>query len=102
MVQFLIKSRVESLERRRNDSNKDRFYVQPDTERADGAPELPAVVHRPSIETGSHYTQVSARYAAAVHSVLTGEQTAPAAAAALERELVTLTGYRSGAPKNPQ
>jgi trehalose/maltose transport system substrate-binding protein len=102
MVQFLIKSRVESLERRRNDSNKDRFYVQPDTERADGSPELPAVVHRPSIETGSHYTQVSARYAAAVHSVLTGEQTAPAAAAALERELVTLTGYRWGAPKNPQ
>ena len=102
MIQFLIKTRVESLEKRRNESNKDRFYVQPDTERADGSPELPSVVHRPSIETGSHYTEVSARYAAAVHSVLTGKQTAAAAAAALEQELVTLTGYRPGAPKIPR
>src|SRR6185503_13766309 len=102
MIQFLIKTRVESLEKRRNESNRDRFYVQPDTERADGSPELPAVVHRPSIETGSHYTQVSARYATAVHSVLTGKQTAAAAAAALEQELVTLTGYRPGAPKTPR
>ena len=47
-------------------------------------------------------TPRSARDTRLVHSVLTGEQTAPAAAAALERELVTLTGYRSGAPKNPQ
>jgi len=100
MVQFLIKSRVESLEKRRHESSKDQFYVQPDTGRGDGSLEPQAVVHRPSIETGSKYAQVSAAYAAAVHSVLTGKQKAGAAAAALEQELVTLTGYRAGSPKN--
>jgi hypothetical protein len=35
-----------------------------------------------------------------VHSVLTGKQKANAAAAALEQELVTITGYRTGLPKN--
>jgi len=98
MVQFLIKSRVESLHKRRHESSKDQFYVQPDT--GDGSLEPQGVVHRPSIETGSKYAQVSAAYAAAVHSVLTGKQKAGAAAAALEQELVTLTGYRTGSPKN--
>ena len=100
MVQFLIKSRIESLEKRRHESSKDQFYVQPDRDLSDGSLEPQAVVHRPSIETGSKYAQVSAAYAAAVHSVLTGKQKAGAAAAALERELVTLTGYRKGSPKN--
>jgi trehalose/maltose transport system substrate-binding protein len=100
MVQFLIKSRVESLEKRRHESSKDQFYVQPDTGQRDGSRGPQAVVHRPSIETGSKYAQVSAAYAAAVHSVLTGKQRADAAAAALEQELVTLTGYRTGSPRN--
>ena len=100
MVQFLIKSRVESLEKRRRESSKDQFYVQPDTGRGDASLEPQAVVHRPSIETGSKYAQVSAAYAAAVHSVLIGKQKAGAAAAALEQQLATLTGYRTGSPKN--
>jgi hypothetical protein len=100
MVQFLIKTRVESLEKRSKESSKDQFYVPPDSQRGDGASEPQAVVHRPSIETGSQYAQVSAAYAAAVHSVLTGQQKAAEAAAALEQELVTLTGYRTGPPKN--
>ena len=100
MVQFLIRSRVESLEKRRKEPSKDRFYVQPDSERRSDSPEPQAVVHRPSIETGNKYAQVSAAYAAAVHSVLAGKQKPAAAAAALEQELVTLTGYRTGSPKN--
>jgi len=98
MVQFLIKSRVESLQKRSRESSKDQFYVQPDT--GDGLLEPQGVVHRPSIETGSKYAQVSAAYAAAVHSVLTGQQRAAAAAATLEQELVRLTGYRTGSPRN--
>jgi hypothetical protein len=100
MVQFLIKSRVESLEKRRHESSKDQFYVQPDSALGGASVESLTVVHRPSIETGSKYAQVSAAYAAAVHSVLTGKQKATTAAAALEQELVTLTGYRAGGPKN--
>ncbi len=100
MVQFLIKSRVESLATRRNEPSTDQFYVQTESEQGGTSLEPQAVVHRPSIETGNKYAQVSAAYAAAVHSVLTGKRQAAAATAALEQELVTLTGFRSGAPKN--
>jgi hypothetical protein len=33
-----------------------------------------------------------------VHSVLTGEKTAPKAAAALQNDLVHITGFRTGRP----
>jgi trehalose/maltose transport system substrate-binding protein len=100
MVQFLIKSRIESLEKRRKESSRDQFYVQPDSEPGDGSRESQAVVHRPSVETGVKYAQASAAYAAAVHSVLTGKKKAADSAAALEQELVTLTGYRTGSPRS--
>ncbi len=57
------------------------------------------VVARPSVETGSAYKQVSKAYIDAVHSVLTGERKAPAAAAALEKELIEITGFSAGSPK---
>jgi len=59
-------------------------------------------IRRPSVEAGSRYKQVSAAYAAAVHSVLTGEKTAPAAAAELEKQLIQITGFRPGPPKPGQ
>ena len=37
-------------------------------------------------------------YIQAVHSVLTGEKSAPEAAAALENELVRITGFKKGPP----
>jgi trehalose/maltose transport system substrate-binding protein len=45
------------------------------------------VVFRPSTVAGSDYEAVSKAYSHAVHSVLTRESTAPAAAAGLEKEL---------------
>src|SRR5271163_140212 len=47
-----------------------------------------AVISRPSAVAGSNYEAVSKAYTRALHSVLTRESTAPAAAAALESELV--------------
>ncbi len=52
-----------------------------------------AVVLRPSTVAGSNYEAVSKAYSHALHSVLTRESTAPAAAAALENELVTIMGH---------
>jgi len=46
------------------------------------------IVSRPSAVAGSNYEAVSKAYTHALHSVLTRESTAPAAAAALENELV--------------
>lgn len=57
------------------------------------------VVDRPSVETGALYKQVSAAYVGAVHSVLTGEKDAKEAAVELEKQLMQITGFRTGAPK---
>src|SRR5712692_7339037 len=56
------------------------------------------MVSRPSDVTGKKYQDVTDAYIQAVHSVLTGEKGAPEAAAALEDELVRLTGFKTGPP----
>jgi trehalose/maltose transport system substrate-binding protein len=48
------------------------------------------IVSRPSAVAGANYEAVSKAYTRALHSVLTRESTAPAAAAALESELVRI------------
>jgi len=50
------------------------------------------IVSRPSAVAGSNYEAVSKAYTHALHSVLTRESTAPAAAAALENELGRIVG----------
>jgi trehalose/maltose transport system substrate-binding protein len=57
------------------------------------------IVARPSIETGSAYKAVSSTYSDAVHSVLTGQNSAPDAAAKLEKQLIEITGFRPGPPR---
>ena len=59
---------------------------------------LSGAVSRPSNITGERYQDVSDAYIHAVHSVLTGEKPAPDAAAALENELVRITGFKTGSP----
>jgi len=56
------------------------------------------VVARPSIVAGQKYEDVTRAYIRALHSVLTGEKVASAAAAALEKDLVQITGFRPGPP----
>jgi trehalose/maltose transport system substrate-binding protein len=56
------------------------------------------VVVRPSIVAGQKYEEVTRAYIGALHSVLTGERTAPAAAAELEKELREITGFKRGLP----
>jgi trehalose/maltose transport system substrate-binding protein len=55
-------------------------------------------VSRPSAVTGKKYQEVTDAYIGAVHSVLTGERNAPDAGAALENELVRITGFKKGSP----
>ncbi|MGA7109947.1 MAG: extracellular solute-binding protein [Terracidiphilus sp.] len=56
------------------------------------------VVARPSIVAGQRYEEVTRAYIGALHSVLTGEKTAPTAAAELEKELMKITGFKRGPP----
>jgi trehalose/maltose transport system substrate-binding protein len=104
LVHFLIRAQIESIEKRNASDNQPEFYKVPavsdayrHSEKAikDGSP----VVHRPSIETGSQYMNVSKAYLDEVHSVLTGEKGAPQAAAELEKQLIKITGFRTGPPK---
>src|SRR5260370_6156015 len=56
------------------------------------------MVSRPSDVTGKKYQDVTDAYIQAVHSVLTGEKSAPEAAAALENEFLLITGFKKGPP----
>jgi trehalose/maltose transport system substrate-binding protein len=56
------------------------------------------IVLRPSNVTGKKYQEVSDAYMQAVHSVLTRKEDASEAAAALENELVHITGFKKGQP----
>lgn len=52
------------------------------------------LVDRPAVETGKNYRRVSEAYAAAVHSVLTGQKSAQEAAGHLEAQLIEMTGFQ--------
>jgi trehalose/maltose transport system substrate-binding protein len=58
-----------------------------------------SIVARPSVAAGAAYKQVSRAYIDLVHSVLTGQKSAPAAAAELEKQLIEITGFHAGPPK---
>jgi trehalose/maltose transport system substrate-binding protein len=58
------------------------------------------VVARPSIAAGEKYEEVSRAYIGTLHSVLTGEITASTGAAALEKQLIEITGFKPGPPSN--
>jgi trehalose/maltose transport system substrate-binding protein len=53
-------------------------------------------VLRPSNVAGKKYPEVTDAYIQTLHSVLTGEKGAPEAAAALEKELIRITGFKKG------
>jgi trehalose/maltose transport system substrate-binding protein len=57
------------------------------------------IVSRPSMLVGRNYGEVSRAYAESVHSVLTGKNSAPEAAAKLETELEHITGFPKGRPE---
>jgi trehalose/maltose transport system substrate-binding protein len=61
-----------------------------------------AIVSRPSAVAGSNYEAVSKAYTDALHSVLTRESTAPAAAAGLENELARIMGNDRAQPDRNQ
>jgi trehalose/maltose transport system substrate-binding protein len=60
------------------------------------------IVSRPSAVAGANYEAVSKAYTKELHSVLTRENTAPAAAAALENELVRIMGSDRPLPGRDQ
>jgi len=101
---FLIRARIQSGETSQLSGNEPRVYNGPSAmgpysqfeQAKQGGSTL---VSRPAIETGRDYRKVSAAYAAAVHSVLSGQKSASDAAAELEAQLIKMTGFHVGRPK---
>jgi trehalose/maltose transport system substrate-binding protein len=56
---------------------------------------------RPSAATGRKYADVTEAYIRGVHAVLTRETSAPQAAAAMEKELVRITGFSARGSQEP-
>jgi len=104
-VRFLVRAQIQSNENRKTaPPGRSEIYNLPLVLDVRGDSQKPTqhridFVRRPSIEAGVRYEQVSAAYAAAVHSVLIGQKSAPEAAAELEKQLVQITGFRTGPPK---
>jgi trehalose/maltose transport system substrate-binding protein len=107
LIRFLLREQIESIK----NGNVSNPYVSSqvivydiasvvdahrDSKKSD--PLKAIVVSRPSWIAVRSYEQVTRAYFGAVHSVLTGERLAPEAAAELEKDLVKITGLRTGPP----
>lgn len=108
LVRFLIRDQLHSAEEweklSANLPDKPEFYDPPSItdppSHSEGSDEQGGhVVSRPSNVVGSLYERVTRAHIAAVYSVLTGQRGAPEAAAELEKQLVEITGFRTGPPK---
>jgi trehalose/maltose transport system substrate-binding protein len=107
LIRFLLRRDAELMRASANSAapKEQELYdlpemLEPYGQRAASRQHPGRVLARPSIVSGEKYEDVSRAYIRALHSVLTGERTASVAAAALERELIQITGFRPGPPSN--
>jgi trehalose/maltose transport system substrate-binding protein len=102
LIRFLIRAQIHSNQVEESTVvNQSDIQSLPSVSNANRNPEEAVrarLVIRPSTETGSQYEQIARAYMDAVHSVLAGEKPAPQAAAALEKKLVAITGFKTGPP----
>jgi trehalose/maltose transport system substrate-binding protein len=103
-VRFLMQAQIQSNESGKS-AHPERFEIAnlPSVPDQHGDLQKPVqhginLVSRPSVEAGVRYKQVSAAYAAAVRAMLTGQKPVPEAAAALEKDLIEITGFQPGPP----
>ena len=107
LIRFLLREQIESM-KNGNVSNPylssqvivydTASIVDTHKDSKKSGPLKPIVVSRPSWIAARSYEQVTRAYFGAVHSVLTGERRAPEASAELEKDLVKVTGFRTGPP----
>jgi trehalose/maltose transport system substrate-binding protein len=99
LVSFLFHAQIEFEKRMNAPGSQPAFFsAPPGSQQSEKMIQSENVVHRASIEAGSQYTQVSKAYVTTVRAVLTGQKKAPEAAAELEKQLIQITGFRTGSP----
>jgi len=106
LVRYIVHAYIEWSKRIENSQNGQiEVYGRTSFWSSQGMPDKSSgqksnVVTRPSSITGQNYEQVARAYIEAVHSVLSGKQDAGQAAAQLEKQLIKITGYKTGPAKN--
>jgi len=106
LVRYIVRAYIEWSKRIENSQNGQiEVYGRPSFWSSQGMPDKSSgqksnVVTRPSSMTGQNYEQVARAYIEAVHSVLSGKQDAGQAAAQLEKQLIKITGFKTGPAKN--
>ena len=105
LVRFLIRrdvQRMHEADRSQVPANLEIFELPPTftlySELTKSRDRRGALITRPSVQAGSKYEDMTRAYIREVHSVLSKEKSAAAAAADLERQLVEITGFPTGAP----
>jgi trehalose/maltose transport system substrate-binding protein len=100
-VRFLLEAEI-TFERTLAASQQPQSYEQPTIlqapTRIPHSGQRSQLVDRPSNVLGVRYDDVDRAYIRTLHSVLTRRTGAPEAAAKLEKELVELTGFKTGPP----
>jgi trehalose/maltose transport system substrate-binding protein len=98
-IEFLLRKRAQFRNSTRAPGRKVEYVEVPPVMREiypwwckPGEAEGGGIVARPSTVAGANYEAVSKAYTRALHSVLTRKSTAPAAAAALEKDLAAIIG----------
>jgi trehalose/maltose transport system substrate-binding protein len=97
LIRFLIHREIE-IEEARADYDPTAILRAKPRSAETGKQQMSGVVARPSTVAGEKYEDVSRAYIQALHSVLLGQSRAPEAVASLERELVRITGFKTGPP----
>jgi trehalose/maltose transport system substrate-binding protein len=107
LIRFLIKRQAQGRAEWQQESGEGRpplldlpIIVDPFAQAGQNDAGRERVIARPSNVAGETYEQVTKAYSAAVHAVLVGEKTAPVSAAELEKELVAITGFKTGPPES--
>ena len=105
LIRFLVRRELQSKKDSANANPPDQpglyelpLMLDPYAHSATTNQQKGGVVVRPSIIVGARYEDFAKSYSEAVHSVLTGEKKAPEAAAALEKQLAEMTGFKTGPP----
>jgi trehalose/maltose transport system substrate-binding protein len=106
LIQFLLREQAESMENGTGLNLSSQVVVYDVTPAVDSnnnsensGPLKTILISRPTAVAAGSYEEVTKAYFGAVHSVLTGERSAPEATADLEKYLVKITGLRSGPPR---
>ena len=106
LIRFMLRKQAEArAAHRERPGRKEEFFEVPLVMREiypwwckPGESAGSTVILRPSAVAGSNYVAVSKAYSNALHSVLTRESTAPAAAAALENQLTAIMAHTRAQP----